>query len=220
MGKPLINMLNQRFGRLVVIAYTGKNMDGRAVWLCKCDCGDTVEIPRNRLVKGTTTSCGCYRREVATARAQTHGLSKHKHLAWVYHAIKQRCYNSNNKSYKDYGERGIKMCSDWLDEHNGFKNFYNWAIEQGYDETKSGREQSVDRINNDGNYDPDNCRITTNKVQHNNTSKNRYYSYNGKTQTLSQWAEEIGMKYTTLYARVINYGWSIECALETPVNNK
>lgn len=216
MGKPLVDMTNERFGRLTVISYTGKNINGNAVWLCKCDCGNTKEVSRSCLVHGNTKSCGCLKKEVTGELSRTHGLSKHKHLRWVYESMKQRCYNSNNKSYKHYGGRGVTVCDEWRDN---FEAFYNWAIEKGYDEKQQGNKQTLDRINNNGNYEPNNCRLVNRFIQANNTRRNVYYTYDGKTLTLAQWAKELNIKYITLHERV-RKGWSIEKALETPVRKR
>lgn len=221
MGKPLVNMVNQRFGRLTVIKYTGKNINGNAVWLCKCDCGNIVEVARNNLINRNTSSCGCYKKEVTGKLSRTHGLSNHKHLKWIHQCMKQRCCNPNNKSYKNYGARGIKVCDEWLDKKDGFKNFYNWAISNGYDENNiHNRIISLDRKNNNGDYEPSNCRWTDRITQANNTRSNEYYTYMNKTQTLAQWSREFHINYSTIRARIKSYGWSIERALETPVNNK
>lgn len=216
MGKPIIDMTNKRFGRLTVISYTGKNINGNAIWLCKCDCGNVKEISRSCLIYGNTKSCGCLKKEVMRNLHKIHGLSQHKRLQWVYISMKQRCNNPNNKSYKNYGGRGIRVCAEW---ENSFESFFRWAIKNGYDEKQESGSQTLDRIDNNGDYEPSNCRFVDRRVQANNTRKNVYYTYRGKTLTIAEWAKEIGMKYITLHER-IKKGWSIEKALETPVRKR
>jgi len=135
-----------------------------------------------------------------------HGKSKTK-LYKVYHSMKQRCYNPKSTGYEHYGGRGIIVCDEWLDN---FIRFYNWAIETGYKEGLS-----INRINNNGNYEPDNCEWIYQKTQMLNTRRNRKCTYHNKNQTLSQWANEYGVNLNTLYSR-INHGWDIDKALNTP----
>ena len=115
-----------------------------------------------------------------------------------------RCHNKNNAKYKNYGARGIRICSEW---EKDFMSFYDWSMENGYDD-----ELTIDRVNNDGDYEPSNCRWVTQKIQQNNRTSNRLITHNGKTQTMQQWAIEKGIKYTTLRMR-IEYGWSVDEAI-------
>lgn len=151
MGKRM-NLNGQRFGRLIVlregkarISSTGKEY--RTV-ICKCDCGNTKQIFTSNLTGNKTRSCGCIHGETV----RTHGLGKHP-LYYTWHCMKKRCYNSENEGYKNYGGRGIMICDEWL---NDFKVFYDWAMINGY---KKGLE--IDRRDNDGNYEPTNCRFVT-----------------------------------------------------------
>lgn len=128
----------------------------------------------------------------------------------IWETMKNRCYCTGQTSYKHYGGRGITVCDKW--RHN-FQEFYNWAMSNGYSE-----ELTLDRINNDGNYEPDNCRWVTMKEQCRNKSSNRLLSYKGKTQCLSDWAAEIGIDRRTIAKRIDKLGWTIEKALSTPVN--
>ena len=126
--------------------------------------------------------------------------------------MKARCYNSNQWNYQYYGGRGIKVCDEWK---NNYNSFYNWALENGYQDNLS-----IDRIDTNGNYEPSNCRWVTDKEQKNNTRRNHYITYKGKTQSMSKWAEEINISYTTLRSRINTNKWSIEKAFTTPVNNE
>ena len=135
-----------------------------------------------------------------------HNMS-HSRLYRIRNAMQQRCENPKAISYKHYGARGITLCEEW---RQSFQAFYDWAMSHGYADNLT-----IERIDNDGNYCPENCRWATPKEQANNTTQNHFITYNGKTQTMAQWAEETGIKYTTLRARINMYHWSIERALTT-----
>ena len=119
--------------------------------------------------------------------------------------MKQRCYNSNNKDYPDYGERGITICREWK---NDFKAFYDWAINNGYAENLE-----IERIDNNENYEPSNCKWATRKEQNNNTRHNHYIELNGEIHTMKEWAKIIGLSYQTLSSRINKLHWNIEKAL-------
>lgn len=141
-----IDLIGQKFGILIVVKRVENSQNGHARWLCQCDCGNFKEIQSDSLRTGNTKSCGCRER-------QKHGLYQHP-LYTRWKGIKNRCYNRAHNCYKNYGGRGISICKEWL---NDFKSFYNWAIENGYE-----KELQIDRINNNGNYEPHNCRFVTN----------------------------------------------------------
>lgn len=126
----------------------------------------------------------------------------------AWHHIKTRCYDDAHERYKNYGGRGISMCDEWK---NNPRAFILWALENGY---RDGL--TIERIDTNGNYCPENCRWATQKEQQNNRTNNRTITYKGKTQTIAQWAEETGIKYTTLWQRIYRYNWSIEKAMATP----
>lgn len=190
-----------RFGRLVALEPSHKNKKGEWFWLCKCDCGEEVVARTSHLNSGGTQSCGCYNKE----KSVTHGGCQTR-LYGVYNNIKQRCYNSNNTQYKDYGGRGIRICEEW----KVFSSFENWAHLNGYEDTLS-----IDRIDNDGDYCPENCKWSTFKEQANNKRNNRYITFNGETRSLAEWSDKTGINYGTLKDR-LNTGWTIEEALTTP----
>lgn len=190
----------QKFGKLTAVKYLYVK-NGHAIWLCKCDCGNFTKVASNDLLKGGTKSCGCLQKESHTK----HGKYKER-LYNIYRGIKQRCYNHNRKRYKDYGGRGIKMCDEWL---NDFMMFYDWSMANGYDDTLT-----IDRIDNDGNYEPNNCRWVTPKQQVRNQRSNRNITINNETHCLSEWCEILGLKYSEIWKRINRFNWTIKQALE------
>lgn len=156
------DLTGKKFGKLTIIKYYGSNKNGRALWLCKCECGNYKIILGNSLLSKSTLSCGCYNKESASKRFTKHNFSNTK-LYKVWQGMKTRCYNPKFIYYRNYGGRGITICDEWL---NNFKNFYNWAINNGYKEGLT-----IDRINNDGIYEPSNCRWITRAEQNRNQRK-------------------------------------------------
>lgn len=203
----LIDMIGKKFGRLTVIERAENAKNGKTKWKCICECGNCVIVEGRHLRKGETKSCGCYHRE-RVAKANTKHSGYKTRLYYIWKSIKERCYNENNKHYKDYGGRDITMCESWKDS---FESFRDWAVENGYSD-----ELSIDRIDVDGNYEPSNCRWATEKEQANNKRNNRLLTYEGKTQTMAQWADELGFSYHTIVSRLCTYGWTVEEALSTP----
>ena len=196
------DLTGQKFNKLLVLKQVRKNK-GKTYWLCKCDCGKETIVEGYKLKTGHIRSCGCLQREINIKRLTTHNLSKSR-LYEIWCAIKNRCLNKNLKTYKNYGGRGITVCQEWL---NDFKTFYDWAINNGYSEGLT-----IDRINNDGNYEPDNCRWASRKTQANNRRTCKTFTYNGVTKNYKQWCEFLKINYKTLYSR-ISRGWKIENAL-------
>lgn len=206
------DLTGKRFGRLVVIK-RGENKGEQTRWICQCDCGNITIVFASALKCGNTKSCGCLFKEKTSKTFTTHGLSKTR-LYEIYYGMKKRCYKENCKAYKNYGARGIKVCDEWLGE-DGFKRFYEWAQENGYDETLT-----IERINNNEGYCPDNCKWSSDKEQANNRRTNHMIKYNGEIHNTKEWAEIIGIPYQTLLARLNKCGWSVEKALTTPLLNK
>ena len=142
-------------------------------------------------------------------------MSKRDRLNVIYSHMKARCYNKNRWNYQYYGARGIKICDEWLGK-DGAKNFAEWAYANGFDENKHQKEQSIDRIDVNGNYEPKNCRFTNAKVQANNRTNTIILEFQGKSQSLQEWADELGISESTIRWR-LNKGYSTEKALTTKV---
>ena len=203
-----INLTGQRYGRLVVLEESPIRKRHSVSWICKCDCGNiTKPLSSDLLRRGHIKSCGCYSTEVRSLTHKKHGKCGSRIYA-SYRDMLNRCYLTTRKSYKDYGGRGITVCDEWKDS---FQAFYEWAIANGYAEGLT-----IDRIDNDGNYEPSNCRWATDVEQGNNKRNNRLLTYEGKTLSLSQWAKEKRINVTTLHER-LSRGWTLEQALTTPL---
>lgn len=213
MGAKFIDLTGQEFGRLVALYPTTLNKSGNMQWKCKCKCGNEITVDNQSLKRGYTKSCGCLAKEVCVFIHTKHKMYKTR-LNSVWNSMKQRCNNSKNSQYYNYGGRGIKVCPEWNDKNNGFVNFYNWAIKNGYKEGLS-----IDRINNNGNYEPNNCRWTTIQEQSNNRRTNRYITYNKETHTIAEWSKIVNINRYTLYDRINKSNMSIEKALTKKVNH-
>lgn len=168
------------------------------IYKCLCYCGKYVNVRYGNLTSGNTKSCGCFNSDCSSKRNSTHHKT-HTRLYKIYYNMKTRCYNEHSTRYKNYGGRGIVVCDEWL---NDFMSFCDWAYENGYDDTLT-----IDRIDNNKGYSPSNCRWVTNQEQSNNRRSNINITYNEKTQTMKQWAEELGINYNTLHMRHFR-GWS------------
>ena len=208
MVKVREDLTGKRFERLVVLKqandYIKPNGRHESNWLCQCDCGNIVEVLGYSLKSGHTKSCGCLHEETLKTIAITHGDSYSK-LYGVYISIIDRCYNPNNKRFKDYGGRGIIVCDEWKDS---YLNFKKWAVFSGYKEGLS-----IDRKNNDLGYSPSNCRWVTRIVQQNNMRKNHIVEYNGQSKTIAEWSRELNIKYDKLW-KSIKKGLDIEDILK------
>lgn len=204
------DLTGEKFGRLTVLYRTKDHYypNGRhdVQYLCKCDCGNEVVVLGIHLRSGHTLSCGCLRSDKTRNKMTKHGKTDTRiHCIWKN--MKARCLNQNRKDYKLYGGRGITICDSW----NSFENFYNWAISNGYKENLT-----LDRIDVNKGYSPDNCRWATQKEQCNNTRKNINVFMDGEQHTLKEWAEIKGLKYGSVSSRV-NRGWDPVKALKTPM---
>lgn len=211
-----IDLTGQTFNQLtaIKIAYI-KNR--KPYWEWKCDCDNIKVIDIYSVISGSIKSCGCLRSKIMSQKTSKHNMSKTR-IFRIWSLMKDRCYNSKSTQYINWGGRGIKVCDEWLGE-NGFINFYNWAMANGYIEEQlpNGRNKlELDRIDNDGNYEPSNCRWATHKQQQNNKRNNRLITYNGETRNITEWTEFMRFPKYLLKNR-LDYGWSIEKALTTPV---
>ena len=176
-------------------------------YLCKCDCGNTINVLGIHLRSGHTVSCGCLRAKTARETMTTHGQTGTR-LHNIWKNMLERCTNPNHKNYLIYGGRGINVCDEWS---SSFEVFFEWAVNNGYDDTLS-----LDRANVDMGYNPRNCRWITQKEQCNNTRRNINVEIDGETHTLKQWVEILGLNYGTIVSRV-KRGWDPVDALKTPV---
>lgn len=191
------DLSGQKFNRLTVISFNGiyRNKSGktRAMWKCKCDCGKETIVDGSHLQTGHTKSCGCYLKEIQGQASRKTGMSGSK-LYLTYYNIKHRCYDPDNPGNKYYGSRGITMCDEWLGEH-GFENFMKWSFENGYEENKG---LSIDRIDNDKGYSPENCRWVNAYIQQNNKRNNRFLCINGVVDTVANHARRHNVDYWNL----------------------
>ena len=209
MGK-FVDLTGQRFGRLVVKERAENDKTHHTRWVCVCDCGNYVTVSQANLSSGNTQSCGCFRKENSQRNGSKSNLHHGQHGTRIYRIwanMLSRCRNPKVRSYKDYGDRGIKVYDEWLI----FENFYKWAIQSGYKENLT-----IDRIDVDGDYSPSNCRWATTKEQARNKRTSRIITYSGNEKVLQDWAHEYSINPSTLRAR-IESGWNIEDALRKPI---
>jgi len=196
------SLVGMRFNRLLVIESTGRKKNGNYIWLCKCDCGETVEVAGSSLTSGATQSCGCLNWD----NRNKHGMTGTS-LYMVWDSFKRRCRDPNHDAYKNYGGRGIYVCDEWKED---FLVFYEWARESGYEEGLS-----IDRIDNDGPYCKSNCRWATMKEQANTRRNSILLAINGEEKNLAEWAELYNLHVKTLYKRLRN-GWPIDESILKP----
>lgn len=212
-----IDLTNQKYGNLLVIDFeeTRRGPNGKTIryWKCRCDCGNTTVVSAQNLRNGNTKSCGCYKAKIISHTNYKHG-QKGTRLYNIWLGMKKRCYYTKHLNYKNYGERGIKVCNEWLGEH-GFENFYNWSLENNYSDNLT-----IDRIDNNKDYCPENCRWVTWEEQQNNRRNNRRFYYNGKNLLAREWSELTGINLRTLLNRLYIQNWSIERALTEPIHNR
>ena len=177
--------------------------------LYRCLCGADVIKIRLNVSLGGTRSCGCLQKERASNASRVHGLSRTSmHNIWW--AMLQRCLSKNVKAYKDYGGRGITVCDRWM-------LFVNFLEDMG---PRPSKDHTLDRVDNDGPYSPENCRWATRAEQANNRRSSRLIEFNGKTQTMAQWGKELGIHPDTIWSRLDQYKWSVQKALTEPVRGK
>lgn len=207
------DLSGMKFGRLTVKQRADDNISDSGyhtvMWNCTCDCGNEVVIRGKCLTGGVTNSCGCLAKELLSERASKHhGYGTRLYAVW--NSMRQRCNNKNHRAYPNYGGRGINICNEWDD----YAVFREWAIASGYDETAARGTFTLDRINTDGNYCPENCRWANMKEQTNNRRCTPYYEIDGERHTLLEWSKITGIKYETLWRRY-DMGWDAERALKS-----
>ncbi len=209
-GHRFKDLTGRQFGKLTVIRFAGRGDHGRSMWLCRCSCEAATEtvVAANNLKSGTSTSCGCSRkgRTGQTNPCFRHGgIHSPEYRCW--YGMIRRCRDDNDPNWHHYGGRGIKVCDQW----QGKKGFANFLADMG---PRPSPKHSIDRLNVNGNYEPDNCAWRTWKEQERNRRNNRTLTHRGETLCVSEWAERLGIKPATLYKR-LEYGWSVERTLET-----
>lgn len=193
-----------RFGRWLVVEKSAHRQYGQTTWLCRCDCGNEALVASALLTNNKSKSCGCYRKEYHLTHGKSGSLM---HKRWSN--MIQRCTNANNSEYHNYGGRGIKVCSRW-------RTFEYFLADMG--EPPEGKTD-LDRIDNNGDYEPNNCRWVSRSENLSNKRNNRNLTFEGRTQTMAQWSRELGINFKTLQLR-IKYGWSVEKALTQKVQQR
>ena len=216
--KRFEDLTGKKFNQLQVLeySYSRKQPNGRTVyfWKCLCDCGNITYICSSHLKTGHNISCGCVlkRHQKNLGKyAYVNGLSQER-IGRIYSNMINRCKNPNMPMYQHYGGRGIKVCEEWKPLKNGFKNFCDWAFENGYSD-----KLTLDRIDVNGNYEPSNCRWVDLYVQANNKRKTKRYLYNDEKLTISEISRKYNVKAKLLYSRINKLGWDIKSAIETPI---
>ena len=197
MGKAN-DLTGERFGKLTVVGFAGRDAHGNALWHCECECGNLATVRADRIKSGKTKSCGCIKRE----SRKKHGKSSAR-IYRIWTNMKTRCGNANVGSFRLYGAEGKTVCEEWQQ----FAPFYEWSMANGYADNLT-----IERKDNGKGYSPENCVWATMKDQQNNRRNNHLVTHNGETKTISQWAEITGMRQATIWARLKN-GWDVEKAL-------
>ena len=209
----VIDRTGDKYGRLVAVSQAERIACGKKSlvrWFCQCDCGNTVIVRASALSSGNTKSCGCLSRESFHRIITTHGLSKTR-TCHIWRDMLRRCNDTRVRAYSYYGARGITVCTRWRES---FENFLNDMGEC------PSTKYSIDRIDNDAGYSPENCRWATSIEQHRNTRHNHLITYENKTQCLSAWAEELGTPAKILNDRIVKLHWPIERAFTEPIRKR
>lgn len=193
------DLTGQKFGRLTVIGLDESRQTRKTYWICQCECGGIKSARSDSLLCGAIKSCGCLHNETAArnvAKNHTHKQSSTR-LYKIWQGMKRRCNDKNTACYDRYGGRGIKVCDEW---NNSFEPFFKWAMNNGYSE-----ELSLDRIDNNGNYEPNNCKWSTNQEQCNNRRSNIKITIGNATKTLTEWCNIFEVDYNTVLSRYNRY---------------
>jgi hypothetical protein len=196
------DLTGQKFGRLTVVGFAGV-VKKRRSWECVCDCGGIIVTAASRLKNGYCKSCGCLKSEADSIRFAKHRKRfSREYNTWTH--MKQRCFNPKNAAYKDYGERGITVCKRWIDSFEDFLSDVGEA---------PGKEYMIDRIDNNGNYEPGNVRWALSSTQNSNKRNNIIITYKGESKTLAQWCLQFGIDRNTVKYR-LKSNWPTECLFE------
>lgn len=214
MRKPQ-NLVGKTFGNLFVESRIQNDKYHHSQYSCHCICGNKLIVLGGSLLNNRTKSCGCLRKKMTTEKSTKHGLRKTR-LYGVWLNIKNRCNNRKDENYLYYGGRGITVCNEWC---NDFKTFYDWAMANGYDKNAKFGECTVDRIDVNGDYCPENCRLVNMDIQANNSRKNVIINCYGETLTVAQAAKKYNLSYQCLSQR-IKAGWDTKRAIETPIQKR
>lgn len=192
------------------------NKSGGSSWVCECECGVTRVVDGRSLRSGVSKSCGCLGAEhriEASVKSTTKHHGRTERLYSVWQGMKDRCKNPNSKFFDRYGGRGITICEEWDSDYGIFRE---WSIKNGYDPTRKKGDCTIERLDNNKGYCPENCAWRSSKEQCNNRSNNHIIEYNGESHTITQWSELTGIRKDTLRRRIVVYNWSVEKALKTP----
>lgn len=201
-----IDLTGEQFGRLRVLGREGMNKHHQLTWMCECECGNRKVALGMLLRNGDVQSCGCLHKDAMSETFKTHGKSGTPIYA-IWRSMMQRCFDKGSQAYHRYGGRGISVCERW----QSFENFY---ADMG--ERPDGT--SLERLDNDGDYNPENVIWADAKAQANNRRSNVVIEYNGEKKTMQQWADQLGVKIGTLWMR-FNRGWSVDRAMTQEVRN-
>lgn len=201
-----IDLTGRSFGRWLVESYCYTNKYRVSYWNVKCRCGNKKVVSGQVLKNKTSRSCGCLKSQMAKEALTTHGLTgTPTYKTWK--SMKGRCLNPSDQDYANYGGRGIQVCERWM----SFENFFA-------DMGEKNKELTLERVNNNGNYEPGNCVYATRMSQGNNKRNNNLLTFNNKTMTFSQWSRKTGINAGTLRSRIYDSKWGVEKALTSPVN--
>ena len=205
------DLTGEKFGRLTVVKRVKNSKSGNIMWECKCECGNTKIVAGGHLKNGSIKSCGCLNVELVKERSTKHGMASTR-IYRIWQGMKRRCYNKNQPHYKTYGARGITVCEEW---RNSFDSFYTWSMENGY-----SSDLSIDRKDNNGNYEPSNCRWADEKTQADNKRSTKHVTYKGKQVNISELSRITGIQRKTLSRRIAaNPDKSIEELVYKPTSH-
>lgn len=197
-------MSGKKFSMLLAVNQNGKRANGNITWNCICDCGKSCTVDGHDLRSGKAKSCGCSRSKWSKEAITTHGM-RYTKIYKTWEAMKRRCSNPNAERYKNYGGRGVRVCSEWIQ----FAGFYRWALQSEYRE-----DLSIERIDVNGNYEPNNCTWIPVNLQCFNKTNSRKFECQGKLLTIAEWSSLTHIPYAALYQRIVKLKWTPERAIK------